>query len=157
MPVGQNVAIIQIIPWAIVKVKPGARYCTHQFMIKIFGDHKFRWTEVLPSDQRLELPGEGSLFKSNSNKCRGCKMQPQFKLSPESFLKSGLGRLARYGTHEKRGLNRSIFHLTQDWNGLRMGHYSSLKAFISFNLPILTDKSLNITLLPRKFEKRSER
>ena len=50
-------------------------------MIKIFGDHKFKWTEVLPSDPRLELPGEGSLFKSNSNKCWGPKVQPQFELS----------------------------------------------------------------------------
>ena len=70
-------------------------------MIKIFGDHKFRWTEVVPSDPRLELLGEGSLFKSNSNKCRGLKMQPRFELSPEPLLKSGLGRLARYGTHQK--------------------------------------------------------
>ena len=87
-------------------------------------------------------------------------MQPQFELSPEPLLKSGLGRLARYGTHQKTingGLNRTIFHLVQDWNGLRRGHYSSLHAFISFKMPILTDKSLNITLLPQKSEKRSER
>ena len=87
-------------------------------------------------------------------------MQPQFELSPEPLLKSGLGRLARYGTHQKAisgDLNRSIFHVTQDWNGLRRGHYSSLHALISFKLPILTDKSLNITLLPRKSEKRSKR
>ena len=28
-------------------------------------------------------------------------MQPQFELSPEPLLKSGLGRLARYGIHQK--------------------------------------------------------
>ena len=87
-------------------------------------------------------------------------MQPQFELSPEPLLKSDLRRLARNGTHQKTiigGLNRSIFHLTQDWNGLRRGHHSSLHAFISFKLPILTDKRLNITLLLRKSEKRSER
>ena len=28
-------------------------------------------------------------------------MQPQFELSPEPLIKSGLGRLARYGTHQK--------------------------------------------------------
>ena len=43
-------------------------------------------------------------------------------------------------------LNRSIFHLTQDRNGLRRGHYSSLYAFISFKLSTSTDKNLNITL-----------
>ena len=85
-------------------------------------------------------------------------MQPQFELSFEPLLKSGLGSLARYGTHQKtisedRSLNRSIFYLTRDWNGLRRGLY----AFISFKLPILTGKSLNITLLPRKSEKRSKR
>ena len=89
-------------------------------------------------------------------------MLPQFELSPEPLLKSGLGHLARYGTHQKTisvggGLNGSIFHLTQDWNGLRRGHYSSLHALISFKLPILTDKSLNITLLPQKPKKRSKR
>ena len=62
-------------------------------------------------------------------------MQPQFELSPEPLLKPGVEHLARYG------LNRSTFHLTQDWNGLRMGHYSSPHTFISFKLPILTDKS----------------
>ena len=28
-------------------------------------------------------------------------MQPQFELSPEPLLKSDLGRLARYGIHQK--------------------------------------------------------
>ena len=28
-------------------------------------------------------------------------MQPQFELSPKPLLKSDLGRLARYGTHQK--------------------------------------------------------
>ena len=55
-------------------------------------------------------------------------------------------------------LNRSIFHLNKDWNGLHAeGHYSSLHAFVSFKLPIPTDKNHNITLLPRKSEKRCKR
>ena len=86
-------------------------------------------------------------------------MQPQFELSPEPLLKSGLGRLTRYGTHQKTisGPPEQKY-LSSDprleW--LQRGHYSSLHAFISFKLPILTDKSLNITLLPRKFVKRSK-
>ena len=70
-------------------------------------------------------------------------MQPQFELSPEPLLKSGPEHLARYGTHQKTiigFLNRSIFHLTHDWNGLQRGHYSSLHDFISFKLPILRKK-----------------
>ena len=84
-------------------------------------------------------------------------MQPQFELSPEPLLKSGLGCLARYDTHQKTicgGPKQK--HLSSDPR-LRRGHYSSLHAFISFKLPILTDKSLKITLLPRKSEKRSKR
>ena len=85
-------------------------------------------------------------------------MQPQFELSPEPLLKSGLGRLARYGTHQKTisGGGPEQKYLSSDPR-LRRGHYSSLPAFISFKLPILTNRNLNITLLPRKSEKRSER
>ena len=85
----------------LLKSNMGPEIALIRCMIKIFGDHKFRLTEVLLSALRLELPGEGSLFKSNSNKCRGPKMQPRFELSLEPLLKSGLGRLARYGTHQK--------------------------------------------------------
>ena len=74
-------------------------------------------------------------------------MQPQFELSPEPSLKSDLGRLARYGTHQKTQSGRPE-HLSSDprleW---RMGHYSRLYAFMSLKLPIL----------PRKSEKRSEK
>ena len=67
-------------------------------------------------------------------------MQPQFELSPEP-LKSGLGRLARYSTHQKTisGGRAEQKYLSAD-PGLRRGHYSRLHAFISFKLPILTDK-----------------
>ena len=87
-------------------------------------------------------------------------MQPQFELSPEPLIKSGLGRLARYGTHQKTisgGPEQKYLSSDPNWNGLWRGHYSSLYAFISFKLPILKNESLNITLLPRKSEKRSEK
>ena len=45
-------------------------------------------------------------------------MQPQFKLSPEPLLKSGLGRLARYGIHQtiiSRGPEQKYLSLTQGW------------------------------------------
>ena len=82
-------------------------------------------------------------------------MQPQFELSPEPLLKLGLGCLARYGTHQKT-ISVGKKYLSSDPR-LRRGHYSSLHAFISFKLPILTDKSLNITLLLRKSEKTSKK
>ena len=83
-------------------------------------------------------------------------MQSQFELSPEPLFKLGLGRLARYGTHQKTisGGRAEQKYLSSDprleWP--TEGHYSSLHAFMSFKLPILTDKSLNITLLPGKSE-----
>ena len=77
-------------------------------------------------------------------------MQPQFELSPEPLIKSGLGRLARYGTHQKTisgGPEQKYLSSDPNWNRLWRGHYSSLYAFISFKLPILKDESLKITLL----------
>ena len=87
-------------------------------------------------------------------------MQPQFELSPEPLLNSGLGRLARYGTHQNTisdGPEQKYLSSDPRLEWPAEGHYSSLHAFISFKLPILTDKSLNITSLPRKSEKRSKR
>ena len=84
-------------------------------------------------------------------------MQPQFELSPEPLLKSGLGRLARYDTHQKTICGGPEQKYLSSHPRLRRGHYSSLHAFIGFKLPILTDKSLKIILLPRKSEKRSKR
>ena len=48
-----------------------------------------------------------------------------------------------------RGLNRSIFHLTQDCGGAIIQACMLLSVS---KFPILTDKSLKITLLPRKSE-----
>ena len=84
-------------------------------------------------------------------------MQPQFELSPEPLLKSRLGRLARYDTHQKTICGGPEQKYLSSDPRLRRGHYSSLHAFISFRLPILSDKSLRITLLPRKSEKKSKR
>ena len=84
-------------------------------------------------------------------------MKPRFELFPEPLSKSCLGQLARYDIHQKTicgGLNRSIFHLTQDCGGAII--QACMLSSVS-KLPILTDKSLKITLLPRKSEKRSER
>ena len=56
------------------------------------------WTS---SDTRLEWPGEGSLFESDSNKGRGAKTGPLFESPPGPLLKSGLQPLGRYGTHQE--------------------------------------------------------
>ena len=105
-----------------------------------------------PFDPRLEWPGEGPLFKSDSNKCQGLKMRPQFE-SLKAIIEVSPGALG-----QETISGRSIFHLTKDWNGLHAErHYLSLHAFASFTLPILTDKNLNITLLPRKSKKRCKR
>ena len=68
------------------------------------------------------------------------------------LLKLGLGPLDRYGTNQLtingRPEQKFLPSQAQDRNGLRRGHYSSLHAFVSFKLPILTDKNLNMTLLP---------
>ena len=86
-------------------------------------------------------------------------MQPQFELSPEPLLKSGLvfSQIWHPPEDHKYGPEQKYLSSDQDWNGLQRGHYSSLHAFISFKLPTLTDKNLNITLLPRKSEKTSKR
>ena len=52
------------------------------------------------SDTRLEWPGEGSLFESDSNKRRGPKTGPLFESPPRSSLRLGLQLLFRYGTHQ---------------------------------------------------------
>ena len=53
------------------------------------------------SDTRLEWPGEGPLFESDSNKRWGPKTWPLFESPPGPLLKSGLQHLGRYGTHQK--------------------------------------------------------
>ena len=68
-----------------------------------------------------------------------------------------MGLLAKYCTHPPKDHKWAPKQKYQDWNGLGRSHYSSLQhAFISFKFPIPTDKKLNITLLPRKAEKRCE-
>ena len=53
------------------------------------------------SDTRLEWPGKGPLFESDSNKCPGAKMGPLFESPPWPLLKLGLQPLGRYGTHQE--------------------------------------------------------
>ena len=54
------------------------------------------------SDTRLEWPGEGPLFESDSNKRRGGpKTGSLFESPPRPLLKSGLQPLGRYGTHQE--------------------------------------------------------
>ena len=52
------------------------------------------------SDTRLEWPGDGPLFESDSNKRQGAKTEPLFKSPPRPLLKSFLQPLFRYGTHQ---------------------------------------------------------
>ena len=52
------------------------------------------------SDRKLEWPGEGPLFESDSNK-RGGRMGPLFDSPPRPLLKSDLQPLGRYGTHQE--------------------------------------------------------
>ena len=53
-------------------------------------------------------------------------MQPRFELSPEPLLKSGLGRLARYGTHQKTISGRPEQKYLSSDPRLRRGNYLSL-------------------------------
>ena len=53
------------------------------------------------SDTRLEWPGEGLLFKLDSNKRWRAKMQSIFESFPGPLLNSGVGPLARYGNHQE--------------------------------------------------------
>ena len=55
-------------------------------------------------------------------------MRPLSKLSPGPLLKSGLGLLARYCTHQETtsGIPEQIYlPFDQDWNDLWRGHYFS--------------------------------
>ena len=102
-------------------LQPLGRYGTHQETIGM--RHEQMYTL---SDTRLEWLGEESLFESNSNKRLGDQYGATIRVT--SWLKSGLQLLGRYYTHQESiigDLNRCIFHLTQDWNGLGRGHYSS--------------------------------
>ena len=52
-------------------------------------------------DTRLGWLGEELLLKLDSNKCWKTKMQPIFESYPGPLLKSGMGPLARYGSHQE--------------------------------------------------------
>ena len=77
-------------------LQPLGRYVTHQETISRKPEQMYTH-----SDTRLELLGEGLLFKLDSNKRWRAKMQPIFESFPGPLLKSGVGPLARYGNHQK--------------------------------------------------------
>ena len=52
------------------------------------------------SDTRLEWPGEGPLFESDSNKRQGAITGPLFDSPARPLLKSGLQPLFRHGTYQ---------------------------------------------------------
>ena len=65
------------------------RYGVHQESISRRPEQVY-----LPSDPRLEWPGEGPLFESNLNKCLGQNMGT-IRVTPGSLVMSGLWPLAR--------------------------------------------------------------
>ena len=89
--------IFESMPGPLLKSGVGslARYGNHQETIS-------RRPEQIStsSDTRLEWPGEGPLFESDSNKRQGAKTAPLLESPPRSLLKSGLQPLFRYGTHQ---------------------------------------------------------
>ena len=90
---GQNVATVQIIPRTIKSnLGPLARYCTHQ---ETTSGHLNR--SYLPSDQNWNGLGRGR-YSSRIPINVGGKNAVTIS---GPFLKSGLGSLARYGTHEE--------------------------------------------------------
>ena len=74
-----------------VRRGPLARYGNYQEVIS--RRHKQMYTS---SDTRLEWPGEGPLFESDSNKPRGPKTELLFASPLRPLLKSGLQPLGRY-------------------------------------------------------------
>ena len=105
-------------------VGPLASYGNHQKIVS-----RRREQMYTSSDTRLEWPGEGPLFESDSNKCWGTKTRPLCESPPRpSFLlKSGLQPLGRYGTDQEtrsRRPEQMYTPTTQDWNGLGRDHCS---------------------------------
>ena len=78
--------IFESFPGPLLKSGVGslARYGNHQETIS--RRHEQMYT---PSDIRLEWPGEGPLFQSDSNKRQGATTGPLFESPPRSLLKSG--------------------------------------------------------------------
>ena len=96
-------------------------------------EHKWEtWTGVSFIWPRLQRPGEGPLFESDTNKRRWVKMRLLFKLSHRQLLKSSLGpdialircMTVKFSETTSSG-EQKYFHITQDWNCLGRGHYSS--------------------------------
>ena len=116
----KNAATIRVIAWTITEVRPGA-----------LGQILHPQETISGRPEQVYLPltkigmtwGGGALFESESNKHRGAKMRPLFKLAHGQLLKSSLGPLARHCIHQETiggQLNRSIFHLTKTgmaWGG----------------------------------------
>ena len=118
--------IVESFPWPLLKsgMWPLARYGDHRKTINRRPEQMY--TSFVT---RLEWPGEGPLFESDSNKRQGAKTGSVFESLLRPLLKSGLWPLFWPDLSslelEVGDLNRCIFHLTQDWNGLGRGHYSS--------------------------------
>ena len=94
---GRDAATIQVIPWAIIEVRSGSlvRYCTHKEIISGRPEQVY-----LPSDQAWNDLVRGHYF-SRTRINAWTKIRLLFKLSNGQLLKSGLGPLARYGTHQE--------------------------------------------------------
>ena len=140
------------------KVKPG----TLGQILHSPGDHKWAPEQMLyPFWPKLEWPGKGPLFESDSNKRWGqkCGHYPSYPWTIPEVRPGVLGQISHPPGDHKWGTwtECCIFLLTQDRNVLQSGHYSSLHAFVSFKLPIPTNKTVNVTLLPQKSEKRCKR
>ena len=97
-------------------VGPLVRYGNHQEILSRRLQQMYT-----SSDTRLEWPGEGPLFESDSNKRHGAKTGPLFESSPRPLLKSGLQPLFRYGTHQTISDRLEQVYLPSDprleWSG----------------------------------------
>ena len=76
-------------------LEPLARYCNHQITINRRPEQVY-----LPSDQDWNNLEKGLYLSQTRINARG-KMRPRFRLSHGQVLKSDLGPLVRYGTHQE--------------------------------------------------------
>ena len=103
---------------------------------------------------------EGPLFELDSNKRCEAMMRPLFELFPGPLLKSGLGPLVRYGTHQKTISGRpEQKYLPSDprleWPA--EGLLFKPACFRKFQTADPDRQILNIKLLPRKSKKRCKK